>query len=1749
MSVVDQYTTINHDKEAMITELRAQLAKQLAKEIEHVPDEYLITSLLLAEQSVEDCTVVRRQVVDQVKRVAYVVTSGFSQERLTKHLQTYLPADLMPDYYVPVSVIPLTPKGFVDVDRLAQIAVLDDDLVDRWKSALEAQPGVTAAVVIQPQTLQSPVVHLSDLLPTWTSVPSQQGASLTETETSKDHTELLTATPSNRMALSYGGDLPIVPEFPQTLPEVLVQAAKTALGDRITYLNLDGTVHYQSYQGLLEDAERVLAGLRQQGLKPQDKVIFQLELSQDILAAFWACILGGFIPVIMGPAPSYRESNSVVDKLCNVWQLIDQPLILTAKDLQSAVSGLSQWLPAESLKVCAIEALREQSPDKNYHPCQPDDLAFFNLTSGSTGMPKCIGLTHRNLISRAQGTNILCNHSEQDVILNWLPFDHIGSISDWHVRCVLLGCHLVYTSKEYILGHPLNWMDLLDKYRVTHSWAPNFAYALVNDNLKQKAEHHWDLSCVRSLLTAGEAVSSNAVEEFIHNLAPYGFPKTAVRPAFGMAEMGSGITYFQPTPERPTLRHVVDKASLTGYVPIRRVEPDHPNCSIFTDLGPVIPGVSMRIVDTQGNVLPEDTVGALQVRGAAVSPGYYKNPEVNKEVFLLDGWFNTGDLGFISNGHLVLSGRAKETIIINGANYYNHEIEAVVEAVEGIEVSFTAACAVRDKQAATEKLAIFFNTPYTQDEQLAALFKKIRQAIVAKAALNPDYLIPLPQSEIPKTAIGKIQRSQLAERFERGEFNGILKKGDLLLRNTNTLPDWFFKKVWQPKQLTWTTVSQSVGAILVFLDRAGVGEQLLSVLNQAGIPSVGVLPGPAFSHSASGRYTVNPTELEDYTKLWAAIAATGATVEKVVHLWTLEPPAQGMTVTSSNWEASLEQGVHSLVSFVQAAANRPEPTPLQLLVASCHSQGIHSNEPIIGTYGMLPALMKAASQELSWLTCCHLDLPSGAPTEQADLLNQELQAIATLDEEVAYRAGERLVPRFARVDWSAAPTQPLPFQPEGLYVITGGLGGIGFEIAQYLLKSFNAKLILLGRTALPERSQWADILKQSSPLAERLKRYQALELLSPNIHYATVDIGDAAALSTLVQDISDRWQTSLVGILHLAGVATDQSILDESRASLVATLYPKVAGALSLQQVALQHPGCLFINFSSVNGFFGGSRAGAYAAANRFLDGLSHTLKQQGIQCYNFAWSMWDEVGMSQGFLMKQFTQLQGYYSIPSHQGLQAFLGCLHHQQHDLWIGLDSSKYNVRRYLNASAVSLQGLKGYFATTNASASQALATLSLADPFGVPSQCLLKQVEQIPMTETGAIDREKLATLENGGTGDRIQPSTETEKALAALWQEVLGVSKVGVQDSFFELGGTSLQAAKLFTRIAEEFGQNLPLSTLFEAQTVEAISRLLTSDEGLKVWSSLVKIQGQGSRPPLFCVHGAGGNILMYQELVPYLEPDQPLYGLQAVGLDGSDPIHHLQEMASVYVDEILQVQPEGPYYLLGLSIGGMVAMEMGRFLRAKGHEVAFLGMIDALGPNYPKLLPLLPRLLSLAPYVITQSTRRIPKFLQKKLLLRRSPTSTREQASSGSPQIEKTATPAKSASRSQRSLQNSLEELSLTVFKYSPWAFVVPRFYLESAENLPTTFQRVQEAAVRAYMDYKPDSYDGDAILFRARQQPPGCYHDPTSGWGTVIKGQLTIYEVPGHHGESLLYKKKSLVAIGSRLNQLLIATQKQSEQ
>ncbi|WP_333364598.1 AMP-binding protein [Microcoleus sp. N3A4] len=558
-----------------------------------------------------------------------------------------------------------------------------------------------------------------------------------------------------RLSVSHGEPLTLAPSSPTNLAQALQRAAIHFPNQGIVYIESDSKESIQFYSALLEEAQRIVGGLRKLGLKPQDKIIFQFERNQDSIAAFWGCVLGGFVPVPIAIAPTYSESNGSVTKLHHAWQMLEQPTILTNEKLAPSILALSQSWEVESIQVETIEELQTSTPDKRAENSNPDDLALLLLTSGSTGMPKGVMQSHRTLLNRSASTSQINHFRSEDISLNWMPLDHVGGLVMFHIRDVYLGCKQIHVVKEAILQNPLLWLDLIERFQATVTWAPNFAYALINDHAQKIQEQHWNLSSMRFLLNGGEAIVAKTARRFLELLCPQGLPASAMRPAWGMSETSSGITFSHNFSLDSTSEH-----------------------DAFVEVGAPIPGVSIRIVDSNDQVVEQETIGRLQVKGVSVTSGYYHNPELNREVFTEDGWFNTGDLGFLNGGRLTITGRAKDTIIVNGLNYYSHEIEAVVEEVDGVEVSYTAACAVRTPDSNSDKLAIFFHTAISEQNRLALLLKDIRASIVKKIGLNPNYLIPVEKQTIPKTEIGKIQRSQLSQGFERGEFDSIVKQFD-----------------------------------------------------------------------------------------------------------------------------------------------------------------------------------------------------------------------------------------------------------------------------------------------------------------------------------------------------------------------------------------------------------------------------------------------------------------------------------------------------------------------------------------------------------------------------------------------------------------------------------------------------------------------------------------------------------------------------------------------------------------------------------------------------------------------------------------------------------------------------------------------------------------------------------------------------------------------------------------------------------
>jgi amino acid adenylation domain-containing protein/non-ribosomal peptide synthase protein (TIGR01720 family) len=511
---------------------------------------------------------------------------------------------------------------------------------------------------------------------------------------------------------------------------------------------------------------------------------------------------------------------------------------------------------------------------------------------------------------------------------------------------------------------------------------------------------------------------------------------------------------------------------------------------------------------------------------------------------------------------------------------------------------------------------------------------------------------------------------------------------------------------------------------------------------------------------------------------------------------------------------------------------------IRLQVVSSYAQFVNSSDKIACQKAPILGLIKTISQEMPWLICRHVDLQSDRPEVNAALLLNEMRALK--DGEVAYRNGQRLVSRLEKADLSVEEKQPLPFKKEGMYLVTGGLGGIGLEIAKYILKNYQARLLLVGRTVLPPRNTWKSQLQNSDAIADRIQAYLSLEQLGGEINYEAVDICDRDALQQVVERAKSNWGSELDGIIHLAGIFQERLLLEETQESIAAVLRPKLSGTWVLHQL-LGDRG-IFIHFSSVNGFFGGTGVGAYAAANSFIDRFAKYQKYQtSLQSYCFAWSMWDDTGMSRGYQHKDLTKIRGFSLVNPTQGLNSFLAGLHHNQAQLLIGLDGSNFNLRKHLKTQSYHLQKLTAYFTQSkqakpsdNNAASITETKLTLRDRFGTKSDCDLVKLEEMPLTETGAIDRELLALNSVAQSSDRTQPRTEIERKIAIIWQEVLKVPQVSIHDNFFELGGHSLLATQVISRVRAAFSVELPLSCLFASPTVEGLSKQV--DLKLKVGS-------------------------------------------------------------------------------------------------------------------------------------------------------------------------------------------------------------------------------------------------------------------------------------------------------------------------
>ncbi len=333
---------------------------------------------------------------------------------------------------------------------------------------------------------------------------------------------------------------------------------------------------------------------------------------------------------------------------------------------------------------------------------------------------------------------------------------------------------------------------------------------------------------------------------------------------------------------------------------------------------------------------------------------------------------------------------------------------------------------------------------------------------------------------------------------------------------------------------------------------------------------------------------------------------------------------------------------------------------------------------------------------------------------------------------------------------------------------------------------------------------------------------------------------------------------------------------------------------------------------------------------------------------------------------------------------------------------------------------------------------------------------------------------------------------TIETLTKIWQDVLHLDSVRPDDDFFEVGGHSLLAAQLFDQIGKQLGVNLPLATLFTATTIEQLAELIRKEKPKDVWTSLVPINANGTRPPLFMMHAAGGNVLFYKDLSERLGPDQPVYGMQAVGLSGHQSAYdRVEDMAAHYIKEIQGVQPKGPYHVGGSSVGGLIAFEVASQLQRAGEEVRLVVMFDTGAPGYPVVThrrsKLIRRVFGIGD--------RIQHHFETISML-----------GSGERGSYIRAKTKKAGNQMRRSYKQTKRKISRSVLQ-------------GLGRSLPDSLALTQNAIAVASKTYEGTQYSGDILLFRATKQQRGIKRDDTLGWSKYSTGKLEIHELRGDHG------------------------------
>ncbi|CAM4502201.1 non-ribosomal peptide synthetase [Paenibacillus typhae] len=562
--------------------------------------------------------------------------------------------------------------------------------------------------------------------------------------------------------------------------ENLIEMIRKGGGERgVTFISKNGSEKYLSYNMLLHNAQKVLQRLRCKGVNPGEELIMQIEENELFLLVFWACIIGGIIPVPI--SVGHNDEHKL--KIFKIWSILNHPYVVgsekTLAELENFAnkSNMTGMDGGVNRRAFSLEKDFSDLDNNNssmfeqplYWP-EPHDIAFIQFSSGSTGTPKGVVLTHRNLVTNIEGITAGAVISSQDKALSWLPLTHDMGLIGFHLGALANRVDLFLIPTDLFIRRPSLWFDKINEHRVTLTSSPNFGYKHFLQSFRNVQDKDWDLSCVRLIFNGAEPISPGICREFIARMEPFQLTGSSLFNVYGLAEASLAVA-FSPVHEGLATVNV-ERSRLSIGCEIMELNQYEEHWEVV-DLGFPVMYCEIRICDEEGIIFPEKHVGIIHIKGENVTTGYYNDPAGSAAIISADGWLNTGDLGFIRDGRLIVTGRAKDIIFVNGQNYYPSDIETVAQQMDGIELGKIAACGVWNKERESDELFIFIWNKHPL-ERFVKQSTELKRYISGKMGLDVSCIIPL--STMPKTTSGKIQRFMLNQWYEEGKFEIVIRE-------------------------------------------------------------------------------------------------------------------------------------------------------------------------------------------------------------------------------------------------------------------------------------------------------------------------------------------------------------------------------------------------------------------------------------------------------------------------------------------------------------------------------------------------------------------------------------------------------------------------------------------------------------------------------------------------------------------------------------------------------------------------------------------------------------------------------------------------------------------------------------------------------------------------------------------------------------------------------------------------------------